>query len=81
MTSYENYCRRVLKLPAIKVEEQDRCEADHKDGGVCLRVLQSDGCPGAEDHMQFKDNKGPSLAARNTKMLERHPELKGWERV
>ena len=32
-------------------EEPVRCEADHEDGGVCLRVLWSDGtCPRPEEH-------------------------------
>lgn len=35
-------------------EEPDRCELDHKDGGVCLRLLRADGCPGAANHMSYK---------------------------
>ena len=30
-----------------------RCEIDHKDGGVCQRVLTLSGhCPGAADHAE-----------------------------
>jgi len=35
--------------------EPTRCEADHTDGGVCSRVLWSDGtCPGAADHDDWR---------------------------
>lgn len=33
--------------------EDYRCEADHVDGGVCLRRLAWDGtCPGEKDHAE-----------------------------
>lgn len=32
-------------------EDRPRCEADHRDGGVCQRLLTVSGtCPGAADH-------------------------------
>lgn len=32
---------------------ENRCEADHRDGGVCLRRLQGDDtCPGEQEHVR-----------------------------
>ena len=38
---------------AFDEDERERCEADHRDGGVCQRLLTPAGnCPGKADHAE-----------------------------